>query len=129
MSKLGENTGIRGGDPIEALLQKAAPRPTPPTEDEQIVRAAVTAEWKAVAGKVKTRQRMTQFAIAATVLLGVAISFNALQVNNVQPVQVATIERNQGAIYLVGEQSLMQEPSDLSSVYVGQIMETGNVDR
>jgi len=126
MSKLGENTGIRGGDPIEALLQKAAPRPTPPTEDEQIVRAAVTAEWKAVAGKVKTRQRMTQFAIAATVLLGVAISFNALQVNNVQPVQVATIERNQGAIYLVGEQSLMQEASDLSSVYVGQIIETGN---
>jgi hypothetical protein len=126
MSKSGENTDIRGGDAIEALLQKAAPRPTPPTEDEQIVRDAATAEWKAVAGKVKTRQRMTQFAIAATVLLGVAISFNALQVSNVQPVQVATIERNQGAIYLVGEQSLMQEASDLSSVYVGQVIETGN---
>ena len=126
MRKLGENTGIRGGDAIEALLRKAAPRPNPPTEDEQIVRDAVTAEWKSVAGKVKTRQRMTQFAIAATVLLGVAISFNTLQVNNVQPVQVATIERNQGAIYLVGEQLLMQEASDLSSVYVGQVIETGN---
>jgi hypothetical protein len=126
MSKSGENTEIQGDDVIEALLRKAAPRPTPPSEDEQIVRDAVTAEWKGVAGKVKMRQRMTQFAIAATVLLGVAISFNALQVSNVQPVKVATIERNQGAIYLVGEQSLMQEASDLSSVYVGQIIETGN---
>ncbi len=126
MSKLGENTEIRGSDAIEALLQKAAPRPAPPSEDEQVVRDAVAAEWKAVTGKVKMRQRMVQFAIAATVLLGVAISFNALQVSNVQPIQVATIERNQGAIYLVGEQSLMQEASDLSSVYVGQIIETGN---
>lgn len=126
MRRSGENTEIRGGDAIEALLQKAAPRPTPPNEDEQIVRDAVAAEWKAVAGKAKIRQRMAQFAIAATVLLGVAIAFNALQVSNEQPVQVATIERNQGAIYLVGEQSLIQEASDLSSVYAGQIIETGN---
>lgn len=126
MSKSGEHTEIRGGDAIEALLQKAAPRPTPPGEDEKVVRDTVMAEWKSVAGKTKMRQRMTHFAIAATVLLGVVISFNALQVSNEQPVQVATIEKNHGAIYLVGEQSLMQEASDLSSVYVGQIIETGN---
>ena len=41
MSKSGEHTEIRGGDAIEALLQKAAPRPTPPSEDEKVVRDAV----------------------------------------------------------------------------------------
>ena len=117
---------MRSHDVVEELLEKATPRPAPPGEDERVVREAVMAEWKAVAGKVKMRRHMTHFAIAATILLGVAISFNALQVNNAQPVQVASIEKNHGAIYLVGEQSLMQEASDLSSVYVGQIIETGN---
>jgi hypothetical protein len=117
---------MRSHDVVEELLEKAAPRPAPPSEDERVVREAVMAEWQSVAGKVKLRRHLTQFAIAATIVLGVAISFNALQVDNVQPVQVATIEKNHGAIYLVGEQSLMQEASDLSSVYVGQIIETGN---
>jgi hypothetical protein len=117
---------MRSHDVVEELLEKATPRPAPPSEDERVVREAVMAEWQSVAGKVKLRRRLAQFAIAATIVLGVAISFNALQVDNVQPVQVATIEKNHGAIYLVGEQSLMQEASDLSSVYVGQIIETGN---
>jgi len=117
---------MRSHDVVEELLEKATPRPAPPSEDEHVVRKAVMAEWQSVAGKAKRRRRLTQFAIAATMVLGVAIGFNALQVSNEQPVQVATIERNQGAIYLVGEQSLMQEASDLSSVYVGQIIETGN---
>jgi len=117
---------MRSHDVVEELLEKATPRPAPPSGDERVVREAVMAEWQSVAGKVKMRRRLTHFAIAATVLLGVAISFNALQVNSVQPVQVATIEKNHGAIYLVGEQSLMQEASDLSSVYVGQVIETGN---
>jgi len=117
---------MRSHDIVEELLEKATPRPAPPSEDEHVVREAVMAEWQSVAGKVKLRRRLTQFAIAATIVLGIAISFNALQVDNVQPVQVATIAKNHGAIYLVGEQSLMQEASDLSSVYVGQIIETGN---
>jgi hypothetical protein len=117
---------MRSHDVVEELLEKATPRPAPPSEDERVVREAVMAEWQSVAGKVKLRRRLVQFAIAATIVLGVAISFNALQVDNVQPVQVATIEKNHGAIYLVGEQSLMQEASDLSSVYVGQIIETGD---
>ena len=117
---------MHSNDVVEELLEKATPRPAPPGEDERMVREAVTAEWQSVAGKVKLRRRVTHFAIAATVLLGIAISFNALQVSSVQPVQVASINKNHGSIYLVGEQSLMQEASDLSSVYVGQIIETGN---
>ena len=116
---------MHSNDIVEELLERATPRPAPPGEDERMVREAVTAEWQSVAGKVKMRKRVFHFAIAATVLLGIAISFNALQVSNVQPMQVATIDRNHGSIYLVGEQSLMQEASDLSSVFAGQIIETG----
>jgi len=117
---------MHSNDIVEELLERATPRPAPPGEDERMVREAVTAEWQSVAGKVKMRKRVFHFAIAATVLLGIAISFNALQVSNVQPMQVATIDRNHGSIYLVGEQSLMQEMSDFSSVYAGEIIETGS---
>jgi len=123
---MNEVLAMRGNDAVEALLERASPRPAPPTEDERIAREAVFAEWQATTGRIKRRRRLTQFAIAASVLLAVVVSFNALQVSNVRPVQVATIDNDRGSIYLVGEQSLMQEASDLSSVYAGQIIETGD---
>ena len=117
---------IRSDDAVEALLEKAAPRPVPPAKDERIVREAVRAEWQAVTGRHRTRRRMRQFAFAATVLLGVVIGLNSLRVTSVQPVQVATIDNDRGSIYLVGEQSLLEETSDLSAVYAGQVIETGD---
>lgn len=126
MSNTSETIVTRGDEAVEHLLEKAAPRPTPPSEDEQIVRDAVYAEWQAVTGRVKTRQRMTYFAIAATVLLGLAVTFNALQVVDVQAVQVATISKSHGSIYLLGEQDEHQEISDLSNISAGQVILTGN---
>ena len=116
---------MRGDDAVEALLEKAVPRALPQDQDEKIVRDAVQAEWQAVTGKYRTRRRMTYFAIAATVVLGVAVSFNALQVTDVRAVQVATISKSHGSIYLLGEQSELHEMRDLSSITAGQIIETG----
>ncbi len=116
---------IQTNDAVEELLEKATPRPRPPAADEQAVRDAVMAEWQAVTGKHRARRRIGQFAIAATVLLAVIVGLNALRVTGVPPVQVATIENDRGSIYLVGEQSLLQEARDLSTVYAGQIIETG----
>jgi len=101
------------------------PRALPPDQDEKIVRDAVQAEWQAVTSKHRTRRRITYFAIAATVVLGFAVSFNALQVTDVQAPQVATISKSHGSIYLLGEQSELHEMRDLSSITAGQIIETG----
>lgn len=127
MSNMSDNVVTRTDESVEHLLEKAAPRPTPPSEDEKIVRDAVYAEWQAVTAKVKTRRRMTYFAIAATVLLGLAVTFNALQVTDVRPVQVATISKSHGSIYLLlGDQAEQQEITDLSVVSVGQVILTGD---
>lgn len=125
MSKSSEELLMRGDKAIEELLEHAAPRPTPPSEDESMVRDAVYAEWQAATGRVRVRQRMTYFAVAATVLLGIAVLFNALQVTDVQPVQVATISKSHGSIYLLGDQSALEQVNDLKSISAGEVIVTG----
>ena len=126
MSNSSEQFSIRDDKLVEELLGHAAPRPAPPAEDEAVVRDAVHAEWQAVTGRIRTRRRVTQFAIAATVILGLALSFNALRVGNGTAVQVATIDRSDGAIYLLGEQSELQEMTGLDAIAAGQIVVTGD---
>ncbi|MDH3552659.1 MAG: FecR family protein [Gammaproteobacteria bacterium] len=125
MNKSSEGFSMRGDKAIEELLEHAAPRSTPPTEHESMVRDAVYAEWRAVTGRVRMRQRMTFFAVAATVLLGIAVSFNALQVTDVQSVQVATISKSHGSIYLLGDQSVLNQVTDLESISAGEVIVTG----
>jgi len=126
MNDIRDDSALRSNDPIEALLEKAAPRPAPPSADEKIVRDAVQAEWQAATGRIKMRRRMTHFAIAATVVLGVAVTFNALQVVDVPTVQVATISKSYGTIQLLVEQDELREITELSSVYAGQVVHTGS---
>ena len=110
---------------VEALLEHASPRPTPPSEDEHVIRAVVQAEWQAISGKRRARIRLARFAIAATVLLAMIASFNVLRNSGIEPVQVATINKSYGSIYMLGEQSELHKLSDLSSVTVGQKIVTG----
>jgi len=125
MNNLGDEMLVRGDEAVEALLEKAVPRPSPPENDEVAVRNAVHAEWQAVTGKIKTRRYMKHFAIAATVLIGIAVSFNALQVANAPSVQVATISKSHGSIYLLGEQSEQRVVADLATISAGQVILTG----
>jgi ferric-dicitrate binding protein FerR (iron transport regulator) len=124
MKNSSDEVVARADDAIEVLLGRATPRPSPPGDDEMAVHAAVHAEWRAVTRKVKTRRRTINLAIAATVLLGVAITFNALQVSDIATVQVATISKSHGSIYLLGEHSEMHEMTDLSSISAGQFIVT-----
>lgn len=117
---------MRGEEAVEELLEHATPRPAPPSEDEAIIRDAIHAEWQAVTGRIRMRRRVTRFAIAATVLLGIAVAFNVLQVSNAPAVQVATIGKSHGSIYLLGQQSTLQEMTDHAIIFAGQIIETGD---
>lgn len=126
MNRSGDEIRLRGDAAVEELLEHAAPRPAPPIKDEAIVRDAVQSEWQAVTGRIRTRRRLTKFAIAATVLLGIMVAFNALQVSNAPIVQVATINKSHGSIYLLGQQSVLQELGGHTAISVGQIIETGD---
>lgn len=125
MKKSGDEIVVQHKDAVEELLEQAAPRPAPPDSDERLVREAVYAEWQAVTGKHRARRRVTQFAIAATVLLAVAISFNAFRVTGVAPVEVASINVSHGSIYLLGQQSQLRELTDVATIVSGQTIETG----
>jgi len=111
---------------LEDLLRRASPRPTPSPEDEAAVRKAVRAEWQGVASKRQSRQRVSWYAIAATVLLGVVAGINSYRAPIAEVVQVATIQKSIGAIYLLGDQAELHETHDLLSIVSGQTIVTGD---
>jgi hypothetical protein len=59
------------------------------------------------------------------VLLGVFAAFNVFRGPTIEAVQVATIEKNIGAVYLLGEESELRETSDLANIMSGQVIVTG----
>jgi FecR protein len=82
---------------LKELFAKAKPRPLPPAADTEDIRRAVMAEWDAVTGPRKWRQR-TGFAAAASVLLAVAVWMGGGLGPSAPPPVVARVERVQGAI-------------------------------
>ncbi len=124
MSNSSDRFSIRDDELVERLLEHAPPRPAPPEKDEAMVRDAVFAEWQMVTGRVRMRRRVTRLAIAATVLLGFALAFNALRIGDVEAPRVATIDRSHGAIYLLGEQSEMHAMNGLDAINAAQIVIT-----
>lgn len=125
MNRLGEENTVPADDIVEELLEQASPRPMPPADDAASIRAAVHAEWQTVTGRHNSRRRVMSFAIAATVVLAVAVSFNAFRLNDIAPIQVATISKSYGMVYLLGEQSELHELVDLTEISVGETVVTG----
>ena len=111
---------------LEDLLRHSSPRPVPSQEDEVAVREAVHKEWRELTARRRVRRRIFQYAIAATVLLGAFLAFNSFRTPVIDIVQVATIEKSVGPVYLLGEQAELRETGDLSNVLAGQTIVTGD---
>lgn len=126
MSTTGDNGEMRTDDAVEALLEQAMPRPAPPGKDEQMIREAVFSEWQAVAGKRRSRTMLTRFAVAATVLLGVTVSFYMLNDTGIAAEQVATISTSHGSIHVLGAQSEVHDLTDLTAITAGQTIKTNS---
>lgn len=118
---------MRADEALEQLLRHASPRPTPSDSDKAIVRQAVRAEWQAVTGRRQVRLRLAGFAIAATVVIGVFAALTLLPLRDTEAVQVASIEKSFGSIYLLAETSELLETDTLSSIRAGQTIVTGDV--
>jgi hypothetical protein len=126
MTKPGEDAIRSDEDEVVTLLHQAAPRLVPPAEDKRLVRDAVFAEWQAVVGRRRTRRRAGYFAIAATVLLALAASLDVFRVAGDIAPDVATISKQHGSVYLLGDRSEMLGLGDRTSVTVGQTLITAS---
>lgn len=109
---------------LDELLSRATARPTPPDEMTQKARLAIEREWITLARGRSLRRRMAVFATAATVIVAVSLLINSWTVLTVQPVQVATLDKTVGAIYLLGEASELRDAESLEIVTTGQTIVT-----
>jgi len=125
MNESSENLALSGNDAVEALLEKAAPRPVPPESVEQDVRAAVRSEWFNVTTRRRRSRLATRFAIAASVALVLAMSISEIRQTGVAPIEVASIDRSIGTLHIQSDSSGTLEAIDASSIVTGQILTTG----
>jgi len=110
MNRMNQEQDLRSERALEELLGKAEPRPMPPQQDEEIVRQAVRDEWDRVSTRRIRTRRVTQFALAASVLLAVFASLNALRgpFDGNRLEQVASIEKQFGVITIMSDGEAVQ---------------------
>jgi ferric-dicitrate binding protein FerR (iron transport regulator) len=124
MNEVGDSMA-KSTDAVEALLERAAPRPTPPDRIETEIRDAVRVEWMATRKRHVRRRFAVGFGMAATVMLALAISFTGLRQSGVVPVEVATIDRSVGTLYVQSGDSVQTTVASAASIVTGQIITTG----
>ncbi len=110
MNRMNQEQDLRSERALEELLGKAEPRPMPPQQDEEIVRQAVHDEWDRVSTRRIRTRRVTQFALAASILLAVFVSLNALRgpFDGNRLEQVASIEKQFGIITIMSDGEAVQ---------------------
>lgn len=126
MTDIDSIADARDDDMLERLLKEAAPRPVPSSEDAAKVHRAVHDEWRKVAARQRARRKVMQYAMAATVLLGLFAVFNTFRAPPGENIEVASIQKTVGAIYLLGDAEELRQTDDLSRVVIGQTIVTGN---
>jgi hypothetical protein len=125
MNETSDNLGVPGNDAVEALLEKAKPRPSPPDAVKQDIRAAVRAEWANASARRQGRRLAAGFAIAASVMLVLAASILGIRQTGIAPVEVASIDRSIGTLHVQSDSSGAMESVDTTSVLTGQVLTTG----
>jgi hypothetical protein len=113
-------------DSIAALLQQSAPRPAPTADQVAAARAALRDEWREVTGRHRTRRGLQVLALAASVLLGVFVAFQALRAPVVPVFPVATIDKTVGTVYLLGENGELRPADGPAILLSGQAIVTGH---
>lgn len=125
MNSTSDQQSVQDDSAVEALLQKAAPRPTPPEHIEKEIRAAVHGEWTVTSRRRRRWQMGRNLAVAATVLLAVVFAVTNLRQVAVPMIEVARLDQSRGAVHIQsGDVSLPDYP-DTAAIHAGQVMQTG----
>ena len=114
MNRVDQEQDVSSERALEDLLGKAEPRQTPPQQDEELIRSAVHAEWDQVTNRRVRIRRVTQFALAASVLLAVFASLFALRgpFDGIELQQVASIEKQFGDVTMTGNGQAVETGED-----------------
>ena len=119
------NANDESGAAVEALLRQAAPRITPPAEDERLVRQAVEAEWQSVVRGRKSRFSRAVAAVAASVLAAIVlVQYSTWQSTNSRAIDLADVDKRRGTVNLVVNGSGKQRLG-ANTIQSGQLVETG----
>ena len=124
MTETGNKAMVDDDRALEELLGRASPRQAPPADVNQRVKAAVREEWRKEHRRNAMRRRTAMFAAAASVVLAVAVVWTTWLAPLPPPVQVATLEKSMGTIYLLSEQAELRRAENLRSVQSGQTIVT-----
>jgi hypothetical protein len=112
-------------DAVEALLKNAAPRPTPPADIEQEIRAAVHSEW-ATAGRRRRRWRAVRnLAVAATVVVAAIFTITQMQQVAAPAIEVARLDKSQGAVQVQTGNTQSANNQNALTILTGHILQTG----
>ena len=114
MNRMNQEQDLRSERALEELLGKAEPRPLPPQQDEELIRQAVRAEWAQVTNRRIRTRRVTQFALAASVLLAVLASLFELSgpFDGIGLQEVARIEKQFGDITMLSNGQAVETGED-----------------
>ena len=114
MNRMNQEQDLQSERALEELLRQAEPRPSPPGQDEELIRQAVRAEWDRVTNRRIRTRRVTQFALAASILLVVFVSLFALRglFDGVELQQVANIEKQFGDITFLSNDQAVETGKD-----------------
>jgi hypothetical protein len=126
MNEMNQEQDLRSERALEELLSKAQPRPLPPQQDEELIRQTVRAEWDQVTSRRIRSRRAINVALAASVLMAVLVTLNALR----GPVdgdmqQVASIEKEFGIIKVLSGGEASSDDNEILEIGSGQAVETG----
>jgi ferric-dicitrate binding protein FerR (iron transport regulator) len=116
----------QGSDRIERLLERASPRPAPPPDDARQIRESVHAEWRAVTAR-RRRSRWSYAALAATLAACAILTARYSGTDDAMPVEVATIEKRAGSVYLVRDNEGLIELGEVANLLSGQVVQTAKV--
>ena len=97
----------------------------PSADVAETARAAIRYEWRSLVVRRRRRHRIVQFGAAAAILLGLFAAFNLLRAPALPAVQVASIDKSFGSVYVLGEQAELRQTGDLAAIMAGQTIVTG----
>jgi hypothetical protein len=125
MNRTSDQPGVQDDSAVEALLQKAAPRPLPPEHIEHEIRTAVHADWATVSGRHRRWRAGRNVAIAATMLLGAFFTITSLRQVATPAIEVARLDQSRGAVHVQTGDTHVTDNQDASIVFTGQTLQTG----
>lgn len=124
MTNTGDNAIHEKERALEELLGQATPRPVPPEDVMRKAKLAVQSDWQQLTRQRRTHRRLTLLAAAATFVFAIALVMHAVLAPIEQPVQVATLDKAIGTVYLLGEQSELNPVVDVEVIRSGETIKT-----